>query len=114
MTSKSLVCTKVLNQGLSWTAHFECVSVVLLRFPLKRGSLTGGWAYDRSGNQDKNPSLFNHLSATGVSVVLNDTKYPACDVIADFKKHTFRVLQNVYRVCSRLLRVGPTDCQQLC
>ena len=32
---------------------------------------------DRSGNQDKNPSLFDHLSATEVSVVLNDTNYPA-------------------------------------
>ena len=44
---------------------------------------------DRSGNQDKNPSLFDHLSATQVSVVLNDTTYPARDVIADFKKHTY-------------------------
>ena len=43
---------------------------------------------DMSGNQDKNPSLFDHLSATEVSIVLNDTKYPARDVIADFKKRT--------------------------
>ena len=43
----------------------------------------------RSGNQDRNPSLFDHLSATQVSVVLNDTTYPACDVIADFKKHRY-------------------------
>ena len=41
---------------------------------------------DRSGNQDKDPSLFDHLSATEISIVLNDTKYPARDVIADFKK----------------------------
>ena len=38
---------------------------------------------DRSGNQDKNPSLFDHLSATQV------TTYPARDVIADFKKHRY-------------------------
>ena len=44
---------------------------------------------DRLGNQDKNPSLFDHLSATQVSVVLSDTTYPACDVIADFKKHRY-------------------------
>ena len=102
MTSKSFICTKTLNQRLSWTPQFECVSVVLLRFPLKRGPLTGGWAYrkkprhvliaiqsDWSGNQDKNPSLFYHLSATQVSVVLNDTTYPARDVIADCKKHRY-------------------------
>ena len=40
---KSYVSTKALNQRLSWTPHFECVSVVLLRYPLKRGP--GGWAY---------------------------------------------------------------------
>ena len=39
-----------------------------------------------TGDQDKNPSLFDHLSA---SVVLNDTTYPARDVIADFKKHRY-------------------------
>ena len=44
---------------------------------------------DRSGNQDKNPYLFDHLPATEVSIVLNDTKYPARDVIADFKKHRY-------------------------
>ena len=44
---------------------------------------------DRSGNRGKNPSLFDHLSATQVSVVLNDTTYPARDGIADFKKHIY-------------------------
>ena len=44
---------------------------------------------DRSGNQEKNPSQFDHLSATEVSVILNDTKYPARDVIADFPKHKY-------------------------
>ena len=44
---------------------------------------------DRSGDHDKNPSLFDHLSATQVSVVLNDTTYPARDVIADVKKHRY-------------------------
>ena len=44
---------------------------------------------DRSGNQDKNPSLFDHINTTQISVVLNDTKYPARDVTADFPKHKF-------------------------
>ena len=44
---------------------------------------------DRSGDQDKNPSLFDHISTSQVSVVLNDTKYPARDIIADFKKHKY-------------------------
>ena len=39
----------------------------------------------RSGNQEKNPSQFDHLSATEVSVILNDTKYPA----RDFPKHKY-------------------------
>ena len=40
-------------------------------------------------DQIKNPSLFDHVNATQVSVVLNDTKYPARDVTADFDKHKF-------------------------
>ena len=44
---------------------------------------------DRSGGQEKNPSLFDHINATQVSVVLNDTKYPARDVTADFAKHKY-------------------------
>ena len=37
----------------------------------------------------KNLSQFDHLSATEVSVILNDTKYPVRDVIADFPKHQY-------------------------
>ena len=44
---------------------------------------------NRSGDQEKNPSKFDHLSATEGSVILNDTKYPARDVIADFPKHKY-------------------------
>ena len=44
---------------------------------------------NRSGDQEKNPSQFDHLSATKVSGILNDTKYPACDVIADSCKHKY-------------------------
>ena len=44
---------------------------------------------DRAGGQTKNPSLFNNVDVSQVSVILNDTKYPARDVIADFPKHKF-------------------------
>ena len=44
---------------------------------------------DRSGDQNKNPSLFDHVNTTQMSVVLNDTKYPCRDVIADFPKHKY-------------------------
>ena len=44
---------------------------------------------DRNGNQEKNPSLFDNVDVSQVSVILNDTKYPARDVIADFEKHKY-------------------------
>ena len=57
--------------------------------PEKPRHLLIAFQKDRSGKQDKNPSQFDHLNATEVSVILNDTKYPARDVIADFAKHKF-------------------------
>ena len=60
-----------------------------LGVPEKPRNVLTAFQCDRSGDQDKNPSLFDHLSATQVSVVLNDTTYPARDVIADFKKHRY-------------------------
>ena len=44
---------------------------------------------DRSGNQLKNPSQSDHLSDTEVSVIVNDSKYPARDVIAAFPKNKY-------------------------
>ena len=44
---------------------------------------------DRSGDQQKNASIFDHINTSQISVVLNDTKYPARDVTADFPKHKF-------------------------
>ena len=43
----------------------------------------------KSNNQEKNASVFDHLNVTQMSVKLNDTKYPARDVTADFAKHKF-------------------------
>ena len=51
--------------------------------PEKPRHLLIAFQHERSGDQTKNPSLFDHLSATEV----NDTKYPARGVIADFPKH---------------------------
>ena len=44
---------------------------------------------DRSDNQQKDASVFDNLNVSQMSVVLNDTKYPARDVRADFSKHQF-------------------------
>ena len=57
--------------------------------PEKPRHLLIAFQKERSGDQAKNPSLFDHLSTTEVSVILNDTKYPARDVIADFPKHRY-------------------------
>ena len=48
-----------------------------------------GFQIGRSGDQEKNPSLFDHVNTTQISVILNDTKYPARDISADFPKHKF-------------------------
>ena len=48
-----------------------------------------GFQTERAGDQKKNPSLFDHVQATQISVILNDTKYPSRDVIADFPKHKY-------------------------
>ena len=57
--------------------------------PEKPRHLLIAFQKDRSGDQTKNPSQFDHLSTTQVDVILNDTKYPARDVIADFPKHKY-------------------------
>ena len=44
---------------------------------------------NKSDNQEKDASIFDNLNVTQMSVVLNDTKYPGRDVIADFAKHQF-------------------------
>lgn len=41
------------------------------------------------GDQEKTPSQFDHLNLIEVSVILNDTRYPARNVIADFPKHKY-------------------------
>ena len=57
--------------------------------PEKPRHLLIAFQKERAGNQEKNPSQFDNLSATQVDVILNDTKYPARDVIADFGKHQY-------------------------
>ena len=101
MTSKSLVCIKALNHVLDAALRMRqcCIAEIPAQtrtFDWRLGVRTApenprnvliAFQSDSSGNQDKNPPLFDHLSLTQVSVVLNDTTYPARDVIADFKKH---------------------------
>ena len=44
---------------------------------------------DKTDNQEKDASVFDNLNVSQMSVVLNDTKYPARDIRADFSKHQF-------------------------
>ena len=44
---------------------------------------------NRNGNQEKNPSLFDHVDVSQINVILNDTRYPARDVVADFPAHKY-------------------------
>ena len=48
-----------------------------------------GFQTDKSGSQEKNPSLFNHVDVSQISIKLNDTRYPARDIVADFAKHQY-------------------------
>jgi len=69
--------------------------------PEKPQHLLIAFQRDRAGDQEKNPSQFDHLSTTEVSVVLNDTKYPARDVIADFPKHKYVEYYKMFTEFSR-------------
>ena len=48
-----------------------------------------GFQKDKSGNQEKNPVLFDHINTTRMSVVMNDTEYPPLDVNANFTKNQY-------------------------
>ena len=47
---------------------------------------------DKSGNQDRNASVFNHANVVNMSVVLNSMKYPPLDANASFTKYQFAQL----------------------
>ena len=44
---------------------------------------------DRIGSQEKNPSLFDNVNVSQISIQLNDTTYPAQNIIANFAKHQY-------------------------
>ena len=44
---------------------------------------------DKSDSQVKNVSVFDNLKVTQMSVILNNTKYPSRDVLADFVAQQF-------------------------
>ena len=48
-----------------------------------------GFQKEKSDNQEKNPALFDHVNTTRMSVVMNDTEYPALDVGSNFTKHQY-------------------------
>ena len=56
---------------------------------------------DKFGGQDKNPAIFDHVNVTKMSVVMNDTEYPAVDMNANFTKnqytHFYKMLSDFSR-----------------
>ena len=65
---KILVCTKPLQQRLPGMPHFGCANVVLPRYPLKLGPLTGGWA---SAPHRKTRDMFrSRCSLTGRVIMI--------------------------------------------
>ena len=44
---------------------------------------------DKDGNQEKNPSVFNHVNVKNMYVTLNSTRYPAVDYELSFTKQQF-------------------------
>lgn len=57
--------------------------------PEKPRHLLIAFQNNRAGNQDYNASLFDHIQTQEVSVILNDTQYPARTIIADFPSHKY-------------------------
>ena len=44
---------------------------------------------DKDGNQEKNPSVFDHVKVKNMYVTLNSTRYPAVDYDLSFTKQQF-------------------------
>ena len=44
---------------------------------------------DKSEDQEKNPALFDHVNVSKMSVVMNDTEYPALDMNTNFTKNQY-------------------------
>ena len=44
---------------------------------------------EKSGNQEKNPALFDNVNVTKMSVVMNDTEYPTLDINTNFTKNQY-------------------------
>ena len=44
---------------------------------------------DKSGNQERNPTVFDHCNVTNIQVLLNHTRYPSVDMLTDFANEQF-------------------------
>ena len=44
---------------------------------------------DKSGDQEKNPALFDHVNVSKMSVLMNDTEYPALNINTNFTKNQY-------------------------
>ena len=57
--------------------------------PEKPRYLIIGIQKDKSEDQEKNPALFDHVNVSKMSVVMNDTEYPALDINTNFTKNQY-------------------------
>ena len=48
-----------------------------------------GLQTDKSGNQERNPAVFDHCNVKNMQVLLNHTRYPSVDMLTDFAKEQF-------------------------
>ena len=44
---------------------------------------------DKSADQEKNPPLFDHVDVAKMSMVMNDTEYPALNINTNFTKNQY-------------------------
>ena len=82
MSSERVVPVKRLKVRFDWRLGVRST-------PEKPRHILIAFQEGRADNQEKDASRFDHLNLTQINVVLNDTKYPARDITADFAKHQF-------------------------
>lgn len=82
-----------------------------------------GFQTGKSGNQEKNPSLFDNVNLRNMYVTLNSTRYPAVDYNISFPKHQFsRVFRDAARFRTKFYNmdklisnsnISPSDYKEL-
>jgi hypothetical protein len=62
-----------------------------LRLSVKSGTEMPGWIFvafqtNRSGNQRRNPAVFDHVRVRNIYALLNSDSYPVVDINLDFEE----------------------------